>query len=151
MSYVHVQQLQSVRREYDAADAATAYLTRVWHRLGDESETRRIHLAHVQEAAANLEITYIIRLFSEFEAILYHHLVTRHPGLRIPGTTEALINRVAVRERIPDPVRDAAQMVREYRNAIVHRRAACGPLAPPSPMSFQQAMARLNRFVAQLP
>ena len=77
MSYLHCQRLASVRDEYLAAKAAIAYLTRVWHELGNAPEIKGISLFQMREAADQLASTYIIRLFSEFEAILQHHLETR--------------------------------------------------------------------------
>jgi hypothetical protein len=127
VSYLHVQRLASVRDEYAVVSAATTYLARVWHELGDAPEVSEVRFSQLRRAIVNLEATYVVRLFSEFEGILYYHLVVRYPGLRVPRTAEALISRVSLRERIPDPLRDAAQSVREYRNAIVHRPT--GPMA----------------------
>lgn len=146
MSYHHVQQLASIRDEYVAAEAAIAYLERTWHQMGDVPEVSAVRLAHVRDAARNLEATYVIRLFSEFEGLLQRHLAVRRPGRPIPRTTETLINRVALRERIPDPIRDAAHRVREYRNTVVHYRAAATPA-----LTFRQATAALNRFLDPLP
>jgi hypothetical protein len=146
VSYLHLQQLATVDDEYAAATAATTYMARVWHELGNIPEISLVRLSHVRVALDNLEVTYIIRLFSEFEALLHDHLGTGYPGRRIPRTAEALVNRVALRERIPDPIRDAAQAVRDYRNVIVHRRTAGG-----ATLSFGQAMAALNRYLARLP
>jgi hypothetical protein len=146
VSYVHVEQLEDVRYEYAAAAAALACLAREWHTLREAPEVRLIGLSHVAQASRNIEITYIIRLFAVFESILVHHLATVHPGLRVPHTAEALINRVALRERIPDPIRSAAQTVREYRNTLVHHRAAIVP-----EMRLARVVAALNRFLARLP
>jgi hypothetical protein len=64
----------------------------------------------------------------------------------MPGTTEALMNRVALRERLPDALRDRAHRLREYRNAIVH------PGGPPHiVIPLREALAALNRFLAPLP
>ena len=95
--------------------------------------------------ADNIEITYIVRLFSGFEAILVEHFAASHPPLRIPRTAEALINRIALRERIPDPIRDRAQDTREYRNTLVHQRPAPAP-----GVSFREVMSSLSRFLALL-
>jgi hypothetical protein len=146
VSYVLVQQLAGIRDEYDAARAALAYLERAWHGLGETPERQGIRLSYVRGALGNLEITYTIRLFSAFESLLHHHLVARQPRRRIPRTAESLINRVALSERVPDPIRDEVHEVREYRNAVVH------PGAPAvRAMGFKQAVARLNRFLAPLP
>src|SRR5436190_999490 len=100
VSYLHVQLLEPVLEEYIAAYAALSYTARVWHVVRAEPEVGRVQLSHVRQAIDNLEATYIIRLFSEFEAILVQHLTVSYPRLRVPRTAEALINRVALRERI---------------------------------------------------
>jgi hypothetical protein len=146
VSYRHVQQLERVGDEFAAVLAATTYMGRTWNQLGSIPETRLVRFSHIRAAVDNLEVTYSIRLFSEFEALLHDHLSQGHPRLRIPRTTEALINRVALREHIPDPIRRAAQQVREYRNLIVHRRPT-----PTPALDFRQVLAALNRFLVRLP
>ena len=146
MSYRHLQELASVRAEFEAVRLATSHLELTWTRLTDILRRGTVEIAHVREAARNLEMTYIIRLFSDFEGLLYRHLVARHPRLRIPRTAEALLNRVALRERIPDPIREAAHAVREYRNSRVHQKSE-----PAREMTLQNANAALNRFLACLP
>ena len=146
MSYVHVQRLAPVTDEHNAARASVSYVERVWHRVASEPEMHGLTRAHIRMGARGLESAYVVRLFSEFEVILQDHLAARYPGRPIPRTAEALVNRVALRERIPDAIRSAAQDVREYRNAIVHRRTAAG-----AALDFREAAAALNRYLARLP
>jgi hypothetical protein len=146
VSYRHVQALATVRTEFEAAQLAVSHLERSWPRLTPEQERGSVTLAHIRVTASHLESTYIVRLFSEFEGLLYRHLSAHYPGLRIPRTAEALINRDALREQIPDLDRDAAQAVREYRNVLVHRRGARVP-----ELTLQNATAALNRFLRWLP
>jgi hypothetical protein len=150
VSYLHVQQLRPIRDEFDAARAAVVYLEGAWHKLRDTPEVSGIGISQVREAVHNIEITYIIRLFSKFEGLLYEHLAVSHPGRRPPATAKSLIDRVASRERVPDPIRDEAQKVRGYRNSIVHQAARLGT-APVSVQSFRQAMSALNHFLAYFP
>jgi hypothetical protein len=138
--------MEPVRSEYDGAAAAISWVARAWAQIRDEPELSRVSLTQISEAALNLEATYIIRVFAEFEAILTNHIAVAHPTLRVPRTAEALINRVALRERIPDPLLDTAQGVRAYRNVLVHHR-----IAPVPTQSLPQVMAGLNRFLARLP
>jgi hypothetical protein len=145
VSYIHVQQLEALSDECAAASAAIAYLARVWHEARTSPEVTAISYADVREAADNVETTYIIRLFSGFEALLVEHLAALYPQLRIPRTAEALINRVALRERIPDPIRDLAHNIREYRNMLVHRRPPHAPV-----ISFREVRSALNRFLVRL-
>ena len=146
MSYVHVQRLAPVADEHNAARVAVGYVERVWHLVASEPEMHGLTRPHIRMGARGLESAYIVRLFSEFEVILQDHLAANHPGRPIPRTAEALVNRVALRERIPDAIRDAVHGVREYRNAIVHRRTAAAV-----PLDFREAAAALNRYLARLP
>ena len=146
MSYIHVRALDSVHNEFTASAAVLAHAARVWHELSREPELDGVRHVDLRRAVDNLEATYIIRLFAEYETILQDHLSAHHSGIRIPRTAEALINRVALRERLPDPIREAAQSVREYRNALVHRR-----IAPVPSRSLREVLAALNRFLARLP
>jgi hypothetical protein len=145
VSYLLIQRLVSIRDEYEAARVAVKYLERSWHRLSDLPETRGVRFSHVQNAVHNLEVTYIIRLFAAFESLLHDFLIVSQPGRAVPRRAEHLVNRVARRARIPDLVRDAAQEVREYRNSVIH------PGATAPTMAFEQALAKLNRFLAPLP
>jgi hypothetical protein len=145
VGYLLIQRLVSVRDEYEAARVAFIYLERSWHRLVGLPETRGVRFSHVQNAARNLEVTYVIRLFSTFESLLHDYLTASQPGRSIPRRAEDLINRVGRRARIPDPVRDGAQVVREYRNSVVH------PQATSPAVAFEDALGKLNRFLAPVP
>lgn len=146
MSARLIAQLGSIRDEFTAARGSLEYVGRNWQQLVGEAEFVRSRFSHVREALRNLEATYSIRLFSEFEAILQEHLTTSRPGIRIPGIAEALINRVATHLRIPNEIRAAAQEVGEYRNSLVHRRVVAA-----RPLGFREALTALNRFLALLP
>jgi len=146
VSHTHIQQLASIQAEYLSTRTAVAYLERTWHQVRPTPDMHGISLSQVQETARNLERTYIIRLFSEFEGILNQHLATRRPARRIPRTAESLINRVALSTRLPDGIRDDAHKVRAYRNSAVHPG-----LPPVIAVNFKEALAALNRFLAPLP
>jgi len=137
VSHVHVQQLEAVRHEFEAAREG---ITQV---LADPSLP---HHGHLRQAAANLESTYVARLFSEFEGILRHYLWVNDPGRRLPRDVYTCINRVGALARVPDSLRLAVHQVREYRNAIVHQNGLHR-----SPLTFRQVISALNRFLAPLP
>lgn len=145
MSFVHVQRLTQVRDELHAARAAIAYVEREWDTIGADSVLRGIHLYQIQQALDKVGDTYLTRLFSDFERILRDHLALRRPGLN-PRTAESLVNRVALVERIPDPVRDTVHAVRAYRNANVHQ----GVLIVPA-VTFERALSALNIYLSRLP
>jgi hypothetical protein len=70
-------------------------------------------------ASTNLEGTYLIRLFAEFETGARQYWATQwdsHPK------TVDLLDGLAARCKITETHRDNAHAVREYRNALVHER-----------------------------
>ena len=145
MSYPHVQQLALIRDEFDAARAALVYTQRTWNSTRSEPEVSDLSLSSVKSALDNLETTYILRAFVRFEALLREHLEAR--SVPVPYRTEDLINSAARRQRprIPDELRDQAQTVREYRNAIVHSKPSAIPL-----LDIQEALRYLNLFLDRL-
>jgi len=140
------QRLALVREEFEASLAAARYVARSWSRIAFEPEFDGLHLRDLRRAVERLEDTYIVLLFSQFEALLAHHLAVTRRAQHVPRTSEALINRIALMERLPNLVRDGAHRVREYRNAVVHPVGA-----PATWLSLPEAAGVLNRFVAPLP
>jgi hypothetical protein len=136
VSYHHVQRLISVRQEFEAIQTALG------PRLADVSLANSAHLVR---AVSNLEKTYLIYLFSEFEGILRDYLTDIRPRRRIPRVAELLMDRVAGLAHIPDGVRHAAHAVRNYRNALVHRGVLIVPV-----ISFREAFSVLSRFLSIL-
>jgi hypothetical protein len=70
-------------------------------------------------ASKNLEGTYIIRLFAEFESGTRHYW--RANWDTNPKTVD-LLDGLAARCGVPDTQRDRAHFVRDYRNSLVHER-----------------------------
>jgi hypothetical protein len=146
VSHIHIQRLAAIRSELIVVREGVRCLKADWPRLHAQNELEGARFQDIQEAERNLEATYIVRLFSEFEAILQAHLTLHYPNQRLPGTAEALINRMGARRRIPDAIRLRAHTVREYRNAVVHQRATVT-----AALAFAHALSRLNHFLAPLP
>jgi hypothetical protein len=67
----------------------------------------------------NLEINYILRLFSEFEAAVRDYWVSQVRNTRPNMAT--LIDRVADRIGITVPVLQGAHDIRDFRNDIIHQ------------------------------
>jgi hypothetical protein len=95
-------------------------------------------------AGTNLEGTYVIRMFAEFESTIRSYWRTIHPQAH--PTVSVLLNRVGDRRQIPTDAIAAAQGVREYRNCLVHERDQ-GPQA----VAIPDARGHLQRFLARLP
>jgi hypothetical protein len=109
--------IKAVEREYGAIRLGT---DRLLVAVNDDPEVleAQVRRPDIGTAAANLEGTYIIRVFAEFETALRHFL--RAFRLRRPGSTEALVNRVRDRGHVPQAFTDAVHQVREYRNVLIH-------------------------------
>jgi hypothetical protein len=73
----------------------------------------------IDDALENLEGTYIIRLFAEFETGARQYWAAN--WVTNPNTID-LLSGLAARRRIPDTERDNAHLVRNYRNSLVHER-----------------------------
>ncbi len=137
MSYVHIEQLSLVFEEHAALRESVA------QRLRDPSQPG---YSKLKQAERNLETTYIIRLFVEFEGILRLVLLIHDPRGRVSREAYNRINRAARLFFIPDPLRDAVHDAREYRNSLVHP----GGVQIAS-LSLRQARSILNRFLKLLP
>lgn len=147
MKYTYVEQLKVVREDYTAARAALEFVEQAWERLQNEPFARGLRLRQIMRSLARLEATHIIRLFAEFEGILRAYLAISRPHRRLRRTpTEVLINSVALRLHIPDPIRDAAHTVRLYRNFLVHPDGE-----EIDTVGFAQAVSFLNHFLVWLP
>jgi len=125
----------SLRRAQEALQAGEDF-------LGHQSAVRP---SHVRECARHLEMTYLLRLFAEFEHVLRDYWHTARPrAVRRRTRMEILINRIAAICAIPFDALENAHDVREYRNAIVHSDEA-------SRLTFNECKSRLGTFLSFLP
>ncbi len=110
--------IKTVEREYLAMRQAAAHFQRTAH---DEPTILQENLSHgdIVAAAKNLEGTYFVRLFAEFEAGVRQYWDAY--WATNPRTVD-LLDGLAARRRIADPLRLAAHRVRQYRNGLVHER-----------------------------
>ena len=126
------------------------YLDRNWQRHAIYREIEGVTPRDLAQAGQNVEATYIIRLFAEFEGVLKDHLATNHPHVSVPTRPRVdwLINRaVQVESLAIDPLlRRNMDAVRDYRNSIAHRKRTPAPAIP-----LVAVLSTLNTFVAKLP
>jgi hypothetical protein len=93
----------------------------------------------------NLEVTYLIRVYAEFESGLRDawnnafHRAT-HPPMR------DLLIAIATRCPIPQEWLNNADEVRAYRNTLVHEGDVEAAYIP-----FEESQSRLSRFFSRLP
>ena len=142
------QNLRSVHDELAAAEFALGRA--IEHVSSDPTLLRHrgypLKRSSILRCRENLELTYVVRLFAEFEALLRGYWASIQRG-RLPrrSSMEALMNRIASRRYMPADVLRDAHEVREYRNAIMHDRRGVGIL------SFARCKSRLSQFISYLP
>ena len=135
--------IKAVERQYAAVQLAASRLLEEGRRdptilLGD------VKHRHLVEADKDLEGTYLIRLFAEFETGLRQYWATEkssHPR------TRDLLERIAAMRTLSDEEKDNAHAVREYRNSLVHEREDEDVEAIP----IAVARGYLCRFFSRLP
>ena len=140
--------LRAVHAELGAARFSVDLTQRVVRRDPSVlfSTEPRVRPVHLRSCAANLGLTYIVRLFAEFETVVCDYLSVVRPRRRPRRTgMEVLLNRIAAMRIIPPHIVQGVHDVREYRNELLHFRLRVRP------MTFEQCMARLNRFLRYLP
>lgn len=142
--YAWQRRIKAVEREHSGVWLAANHLLETASRdptvlRGDVTHRDLVH------ATENLEGTYIIRLFAEFEAGLRLFWQTAR-GTNPPRRTQDLLNGVAATRRISHDELVNAHSVREYRNKLVHEREESMP-----PISISEARSHLCKFFRFLP
>ena len=134
--------IKAVEREYVAMRQAA---DRFRQAALDDPTILKEELRHgeIVVAARNLEGTYIIRLFAEFETGARQYWTATWDT--DPKTAD-LLDGLAARCGIPDTQRDNAHVVRDYRNALVHERED-----KPTPVAMPLARRSLCHFFSFLP
>jgi hypothetical protein len=146
--YEWIDRLKSVEREHRVVETAIERLRLAvleGQLPAPDGTTQRDLVA----AGKSLEITYLVRLWAEFETALlsYYRFLEGQPEARIRALD--LVNTLAAVRRgraVAGAVRDAVHEVREYRNSLVHERTE-----PALPVGLVGARRRLNTFLAKLP
>jgi len=137
--------LKSVQDELEAARFSVGATSRA-ARADVTVLAEPIKPTPLRDCASNLELTYLLRLFAEFEAVVRDFWASARPSRRRRRTRmEVLMNRVAIECRIPADVLQKAHEVREYRNAAVHDRDRSGEF------NFRACKSRLGFFLSYLP
>jgi hypothetical protein len=142
MSHRLIQQLREVRNEYDGARVALAYVAKEWPRIHADTALSGPEYADVHRAKTNLEATYTLRLFAEFEAILRAQYPHSRRRRAVPANSAALIDGLGAQYVIPQGIR--ADVHREYRHNIAHADYDDHNIA------LVDAHSALNRFLAYI-
>ncbi len=111
------ERIKAIEREYwsvrRAVDRLSADVARDPNALGEGRNPRDLRSAN-----ENLQGTYLVRMFAEFETGIRSFWRTIRPRARTQ--TETLLNRVGDRCRVPADVIDLAHSTRKYRNSLLH-------------------------------
>jgi len=134
--------IKAVEREYVAMRQAADHFQQA--AASDPNILREnLRRGEIVNASNNLEGTYIVLLFAEFEtgARQYWNAIRT----TTPGTAE-LLDGLAARRGIPDTQLTNGHLVREYRNSLVHERED-----RPQPVPIADARHHLCHFFSFLP
>jgi hypothetical protein len=135
--------IKAVEREHTAVRQAADYF-----REAAANDPRVLHedLRHrdIVAASANLEGTYVIRLFAEFETGARQYW---NATWNTEPPTVDLLNGLGARCGIPDEQVENAHAVRKYRNTLVHERDDDGVEV----LAIPVARGHLCRFFSFLP
>lgn len=145
-----IDQVKAAEREYYAVAHAVEYHRKAVQ-AGDVKLPRGTSPRDLAGAAVQLEPTYLIRVWAEFETALrsFRRYMEKAPDDRI-GTKNLIDWAAGVKQgrAISEDVRDDVYEVREYRNFLVHERDDGDP---PPRAAIDLARRRLNTFIQKLP
>src|SRR5437867_301522 len=111
--------LRDVDQELYAARFALARIIRVVEDGQALHPAPEVRLSEFRRCEANLEATYAIRLFAEFERILRDYWMRRRRRATRP-IMDTLMNNIAAYLQMSPADLAAAHEVREDRNILVH-------------------------------
>ena len=149
MSSAYIQRLRSVQSEYDAVKMSINFFEQ--HQRRDQpQQIGALTPRDFVRAELNLEATYFIRLYAEFEGVLKDHLATNHRRVRIPEKPRVdwLLSRVLQTEALSleSPLRARLDAVRDYCNSVTHRTRRAIERAGPSCGFFLRCSFCLEYF-----
>jgi hypothetical protein len=93
----------------------------------------------------NLESTFVIRIYADFEASLRDAWKDHFRQVTQPPMKDLLV-AIAARVQIPDVWLEEMDFVREYRNSLIHSGKESLLVVP-----LEQARSRMARFLSWLP
>lgn len=139
------ERIRAVEGEYRAAAAAMTLLEERLQKDPSFGPDKDWGQSDAMALRTNLEITFLIRLFAEFEsglrdAWLNHYGRTTHPPMK------DLLAAMAALRSISPQWHDDADAVRAYRNAILHEGGTSV-----RPITLKEARHCLCRFFSYLP
>jgi hypothetical protein len=141
-AFAWMTRIKSVEREYATARLA---IDRLEQHARDNPQvlTEDLRFRDIGAVSRNLEGTYLIRLFSEFETALRQFLTAKK--LRSPKNAQSLVYKVRDRVGISNDHANDVHRVREHRNVLIHSR-----LQPVQEVPIRDATKYLSTFLSWL-
>lgn len=139
-----IERMQRVMREYHTALVALNMLGELLAQNPSALNTRRLSPNDFKNLRRNLETTFLVRLFAEFESGL-RDLWSGLGRSTVPKMLGLLASLAAVRAVPATAVRHVHD-VRLFRNALVHEEAEHAP-----PVTLSEATRRLQYFFSRMP
>lgn len=139
--------LERVRDELDAGQFALRRVLSKWDDDADlaiAAQKRYVTETQIRRCADNLELTFVLRLFSEFEAIL-RDFWTQGMGRATEPAMTQLLDSVAARRNVHPDDLAMAHDIREFRNHIIHESLR------ELRFDFPQCARTLGKFLSRLP
>jgi hypothetical protein len=139
--------LRRLLDEFEAATFAVTYVLGAWNDSSDliiAAKAGGVTDGNVRRCARNLEFTFVLRQFAEFEAILRDFWKVGLKRATRPEM-ERLMNSIARRRRMSPEDLVAAHEVREYRNQVIHENLRTTLL------DFHSCQRALGKYLRWLP
>lgn len=137
--------LRAVEREFIVAGVSLEFLHEGVRTRPEALASRDLRPRDAIEFAENLEPTYLVRLFAEFESALRDVWAKGYRRKSEPAV-RTLIDSVATRCDVSPTNLEVVHRIREFRNSIVHEGIS-GSLF----VEFSEAKSALGKFLARLP
>jgi hypothetical protein len=134
--------------EYKSARTAVDRLKAALAATPDFLKGDRVAREYLRPADRNLEGTYIVRLFAAFEAALRSYDRAEHHDTTRKTDAATMIDEIGGKHGrgIQMGIRQRAHDVRQVRNYWAHEADA-----NPGPMTIDEARARLQAYLHDLP
>ncbi|HLX61723.1 MAG TPA: hypothetical protein VKX17_10620 [Planctomycetota bacterium] len=143
-NFVFFEQIKAAEEEAYIAIYAVGELLSQSSASRQSPRRRKFETSEIDRCRNNLEKTYVIRLFSEFEgALRTFWRLGRRRGTK--PIMEVLMDSISSYQSIPTDVVGRAHEIREYRNDLVHKNA------PAVVFSLDEIRHHLCTFLSHLP
>jgi hypothetical protein len=140
-----LERIRAIEREYRVALVAASGLDERLRADPSALDREQLKFVDYRNFRDNLEPTYLIRLFAEFEAGLREAWELAFRRTTSPSVRD-LIDSIYAQCFIPQDWCDRAHEVREYRNGLVHEGGG-----EAQAIGIREASGHLCRFFSRLP